>query len=77
MTDEERKAEQAESLLKNLAPYMDSVEGDVYQDLLASKDANTVLELRLQILALHLIRGKLRTTVMLGKQSARKAPAVA
>lgn len=77
MTDAERKATEAERILAEIAPYCEQVEKEAYEALLLDTDEAKILEGRRLILASRKFQDALRTAITLGKQSARKAPAVA
>jgi hypothetical protein len=77
MTEAERKASEAERLLADIAPYCEQVEKDAYEALLRETDHDKIIEGQRFILASRKFRAALATAVTLGKQAARKAPAVA
>lgn len=77
MTDTERKASEAERLLSELAPYCEQVEQEAYEALLRETEDAKILEGRRFILASRKFQDALRSAITLGKQSTRKAPAVA
>lgn len=77
MTDAERKASEAERLLAEIAPYCEQVEQEAYEALLRETDHDKIIEGQRFILASRKFRAAFETAVTLGKQAARKAPAVA
>jgi hypothetical protein len=77
MNDTERKAAEAERLAGEITPYCLQVENDAYEALLNETDPERVMEHKHFINASRKFRDALRTAIVLGKQSARKAPAVA
>lgn len=77
MNDIERKATEAERILAEIAPYCDQVEKDAYEAMLLETDEIKIIEGQRFILASRKFRAALQTAITLGKQSARKAPAVA
>lgn len=77
MNDTERKGAEAELLMAQIAPYCDRVERDAYEALLRETDPEKVMERKHFINASREFRAALQTAITLGKQAARKAPAVA
>lgn len=77
MTDAERKAAEAERLLAEIAPYCDQVEKEAFEALILETDNDKILEGRRLIVASRRLRDVLKAAITLGKQSTRKAPAVA
>jgi hypothetical protein len=77
MTDTERKATEAERILAEITPYCEQVERDAYEALLLETDHDKIIEGQRFILASRKFKAALATAVTLGKQAAKKAPAVA
>jgi hypothetical protein len=77
MNDIERKAAEAERILAEIAPYCEQVEKDAYEALLLETDHDKIIEGQRFILASRKFKAALATAVTLGKQAAKKAPAVA
>jgi hypothetical protein len=77
MTEVERRAQEAKALLEGTRPYLEQIERDAYEALLAAKDTGDVLDGRLFILAIRKFRTALDAAVIRGVQEGRKPPAVA
>lgn len=77
MNEVTRRAEEAERLLAEIAPYCEQVEKGAYEALLLETEEAKILEGRRMIIASRRFKDALRSAIIAGKQAAKKAPAVA
>jgi hypothetical protein len=77
MIQEERKAEEADRLLRETAPYLDALEAETIEAMISAQYSDECMEARRTVQTIRNFRRQFYQAIVLGKTAARKAPAVA